>query len=109
MRAMDTTATTRTHLAVAHALAQLLERLERSSVAVDPGQFRDVVRRLSVELVALQGEPALDALLRASPATAELYENLNYQAAGLCRSDLDRSLQAELAARAALRHAARRT
>jgi len=41
-------------------------------------------------------------VLEAFPAAAQLYENLNYQHAGLCRSPMDASLAAELAARAAI-------
>jgi hypothetical protein len=49
----------------------------------------------------------LDAVLARVPAAAELYENLNYQHAGLCRSPLDASLAAEAAARAAIDKARR--
>lgn len=93
---MNTTSSSPTNLAVAHALAQLLERLERSTVPVNPDQYRAVVKRLETELRALQGDPALDMLLRACPAAAELYENLHYDVAGLCRSNLDLGLRAEI-------------
>ena len=79
-------------------LAQMLERLDRSAVPVDPEQYRTLVGRVSAELEAAP----LDAVLDAFPATAQLYENLNYQHAGLCRSPLERALGAELAARAAI-------
>jgi hypothetical protein len=45
----------------------------------------------------------LQAVLNTFPAAAELYENLNYQHAGLCRSPLDRSLAAEVKARELIR------
>jgi hypothetical protein len=45
---------------------------------------------------------ALAALLDTHPAAAELYENVNYQHAGLCRSALDASLDAERQARQAI-------
>ena len=83
-------------------LAGMLERLDRSGVAVDPKQYRAVVQHLSEVLQAVPRDAALDAVLEASPATAELYENLHYQHAGLCRSPLDAALNAELAARTAI-------
>lgn len=89
-------------------LARVLERLERSTVAVDAQQYRGVVAHLSEELRAAPSDAALQAVLAASPATAELYENLQYQHAGLCRSPLEPALGAELAARAAI-DAARRS
>ena len=88
-------------------LARMLERLDRSSEAVDPQQYRGVVEHLSDVLRALPHDAALEAVLEASPSTAELYENLQYQYAGLCRSPLEAALEAELAARAAI-DAARR-
>ena len=83
-------------------LARMLERLDRSGVAVDPKQYRAVVDHLTDVLRAVPRDAALDAVLAASPATAELYENLHYQHAGLCRSPLEAALNAELAARAAI-------
>lgn len=83
-------------------LARVLERLDRSAVAVDPHQYRTVVEHLADELRAAPHDATLEAVLAASPATAELYENLQYGVAGLCRSPLEASLNAELAARAAI-------
>ena len=83
-------------------LARMLERLDRSAVAVDPQQYRGVVEALSEVLRTVPDDAALQAVLQASPATAELYENLQYQYAGLCRSPLESALNAELAARAAI-------
>ena len=83
-------------------LARMLERLDRSGVAVDPKQYRAVVEHLSEVLQAVPRDAALDAVLEASPATAELYENLHYEHAGLCRSPLDAAMNAELAARTAI-------
>ena len=89
-------------------LARMLERLDRSAVAVDPQQYRGVVDHLAEALRTAPHDAALEAVLEASPATAELYENLQYQHAGLCRSPLESALNAELAARAAI-EAARRS
>lgn len=83
-------------------LARMLERLERSNVAIDPAQYRSVVEHLAAELEAAPRDAAIEAVLETFPAAGELYENLNYRHAGLCRSPLDASLQAEIAARAAI-------
>jgi hypothetical protein len=83
-------------------LARMLERLDRSAVAVDPQQYRGVVEHLAELLLSVPHDAALEAVLAASPATAELYENLQYQHAGLCRAPLEAALNAELAARAAI-------
>jgi hypothetical protein len=94
-------------------LAQLLDRLDRSGRAVDAGQFRTVVQRLGVELERAPHDAGLDSVLASFPAAAELYENLNYQHAGLCRSSLEPALAAEIAARgvvdSARRHATQGT
>lgn len=82
-------------------LAQVLQRLERSP-AVDADQYRVVIQRLAVELEATPRDAGFDAVLANFPAVAELYENLHYAHAGLCRSSLDMSLAAEVAARAAI-------
>lgn len=83
-------------------LAQMLERLDRSTQAVDAGQYRTVATRLAAELEAAPREAALEGLLEAFPAAAQLYENLNYRHAGLCRSPMDAGLAAQIAARAAI-------
>jgi ferritin-like metal-binding protein YciE len=83
-------------------LARMLERLDRSEVAVDAQQYRGVVEHLAEVLRSAPHDAALEAVLEASPATAELYENLQYQHAGLCRSPLEQALNAELAARGAI-------
>lgn len=86
-------------------LAPLLQRLERSKVAVDPGQYQSVVQRLAGALGAAPAGQALDALLSAFPAVAELYENLQYPHAGLCRAPLDVSLATERSSRAVIERA----
>jgi hypothetical protein len=87
------------------AMAALLERLEREPRAASAAQYRDVVRCVSDMLAQAEPGPTLDAMLSVAPATAELYENLQYGHAGLCRSPLEASLEAELAAHAAIRRA----
>lgn len=97
---------TRPHLSVAYVLAQLLERLERSSVPVGAEQYQSVVRHLVDEFGTLP-PAALPPLLDTHPAAAELYENLQYSNAGLCRSPLEAAMQAELRAREAIGRAMR--
>lgn len=86
-------------LTVTHVLAELLERLDNSKVPVNPDQYRLVTARLAAALAGMPHNTGFSALLETHPAAAELYENLNYQHAGLCRSPLDLSLAAEIGAR----------
>ena len=89
-------------------LARVLERLEHSTKPVDAQQYRSVVNHLASELALTAHDPALQAVLQVCPAAAELYENLNYQHAGLCRSPLDLAMDAEAGACAAIDKARRR-
>ena len=98
----------KTDLTVTHVLAELLERLERSPEPVGAEQYRSVVQHLVSELGVVEPGTALRALLDSHPAAAELYENVNYQYAGLCRSALDASLAAEQQAKEVLSKAMRR-
>lgn len=86
-------------------LARVLERLDRSPVRVDPDQYRAVVEHLAAELEVAPRDVGLEAVLENFPAAAQLYENLHYQHAGLCRSPLELSLGAEVDARAAIERA----
>jgi hypothetical protein len=92
-------------LVLVHLLSQLLERLERSTAPIGAEQYRSVVRHLSQEFGSLQAHDGLSAVLDAHPAAAQLYENLNYRHAGLCRSPLEQSLDAELQARKVIERA----
>lgn len=94
-------------LHVLAAMAALLERLEREPRQASAAQYRGVAQQVSQLLAAAEPGDGLDALLALAPATAELYENLQYTHAGLCRSPLEAALNAELAATAALGRAAR--
>ncbi|AEG91761.1 Hypothetical protein Rta_06830 [Ramlibacter tataouinensis TTB310] len=85
----------------------MLERLERSAQPVDAGQYRALVARVAAELESAPRGAALDAVLATFPSAAQLYENLNYRHAGLCRSPLEPALAAEVAARAAIAAARR--
>jgi hypothetical protein len=94
-----------TELAPIRVLAALLERLEHSSVAVDPAQYRAVVARLQSALQTVKPSDALRDLLAEHPAASELYENTQYEVAGLCRSPLDLSVAAEQQARTVIKRA----
>ena len=96
-------------LAVVALLAALLGRLEASAVAVSAAQYREVVARLTQALADADAHPGLQAVLDAHPAAAELYENLHYGHAGLCRSPLDAALSAEMRAVKAIESARRGT
>jgi hypothetical protein len=98
----------KTDLTVTHVLAELLERLEHSKVPVGAEQYRSVVQHLVSELGEVEPGTALGALLDSHPAAAELYENVNYQFAGLCRSALEASLASERQAKEVLDRAMRR-
>ncbi len=95
------------NLTVTHVLAQLLERLEHSATSVGAEQYRSVVEHLVNELHVIPSGAELGALLDAHPAAAEVYENLHYDVAGLCRSSLDAATTAERLARDAIERAMR--
>ena len=99
----------KTNLTVTHVLAELLERLEHSAEPVGAEQYLSVVQHLVNELSEVEPGTALGALLDTHPAAAELYENVNYQYAGLCRSALDASLAAERQAKEAIHQAMNRS
>jgi hypothetical protein len=85
-------------------LALLLEKLERRPRQASAEQYRAVVAQLSALLAQATLDGPLNEVLNAFPATAELYENLQYGHAGLCRHGLEPSLAAEQEARALLSH-----
>ena len=82
------------------AMGLLLERLDRLPRSATPTQYRDVVMKIQGMLEDAAPGSALEGVLHAFPAMAELYENLHYAHAGLCRSQQDAAVEAELAARA---------
>ena len=92
-------------LDVTERLAHLLERLEHSAVPVGADQYRSVVMHLVNEFADVAPGAALSRLLDNYPAAAEVYENLQYQHAGLCRSALDAAMAAELRAKEAIARA----
>ena len=80
-------------------LAELLQRVEASTTTIGPSQYRALVLHLGQLLGSLPPGDGLQQLLATFPAAAEIYENLHYSHAGLCRAPLDQSLNSELAAR----------
>ena len=84
------------------ASAAMLERLESQPRSASPEQYRVLTRQVTQLLDVATGDEALPTLLSAFPATAELYENLHYTAAGLCRSPLPLAVEAEVGTQAAL-------
>ncbi|RZJ07501.1 MAG: hypothetical protein EOP39_16230 [Rubrivivax sp.] len=77
----------------------MLQGLEGQGHAAHPHQYQLLVQKLTAELSAHQGHDALPALLDHFPAAGEVYENLQYRHAGLCRVPLEMSLTSELAVR----------
>lgn len=84
------------------ASAAMLERLEHNPRTASPEQYRALVKQVTQMLDAATGDDALPTLLGAFPATADLYENLHYAAAGLCRSPLPQAVDAEVGAQSIL-------
>jgi hypothetical protein len=83
-------------LETAIALARILERVERGAEQVSADQYQVLVARLKAALSEDLPEPALNAILVALPAAAEVYENMHYQLSGLSRSPLERSVASEM-------------
>lgn len=94
-------------LGAAVALARLLERLEGDPTQAGGGQYQLMVRKLGALLEAVKPGPGLTALLDNYPAAAQVYENLHYAHAGLCRSPLEAATQAEQLAVQAISRARR--
>ena len=90
------------------ALARLLDRVETSAVAFSADQYQALVRQLQTALAQELPHDALQAVLGAHPAAAELYENAHYSESGLSRSSLERSVGSEMLASQAIARAARK-
>lgn len=96
-----------TRLETLIALARLLERVEANPVAIGADQYRALVGQIKAALAASLPQAALQAILKAHPATAEIYENVNYEISGLSRSPLERSVATEMLATGLLHRIAR--
>jgi hypothetical protein len=102
---MNTPLTTHRNLVT---LVQVLRKMEHSRVPVDADQYRTVIGHINAALREHPRDAALESLLAALPELAELYENLQYEHAGLCRAPLEAAVRAEQAARAAIASAQRK-
>ena len=87
------------------ALARLLERVEQTHMRIGADQYQALVRQLKIALSQEMPDAALQAVLGAHPATAELYENMHYAQSGLSRASLDRSVRSEMLASQAIQKA----
>ena len=87
-----------TRLETVIALSRLLERVEARGLSIGADQYRALVRQLQATLATPMPAPALEAILGAHPATAEVYENMHYDVSGLSRSPLERSVATEMLA-----------
>ena len=96
----------KTRIETVVALAGLLERVEQANMRIGADQYQALVRQLKIALSQEMPDPALQAVLGAHPATAELYENMHYAQSGLSRSSLDRSVSSEMLAAQVLAKAA---
>ena len=90
--------TVRSRLENVIALAGLLERVETHPSSISADQYQALVRQLKMALGQELPHEALQAVLAAHPAAAELYENQHYAESGLSRSPLERSVNSELMA-----------
>lgn len=96
------------HLSTLFTLARQLQRLDNGAVRIDAELYRRAVDRVADELASMDAEPPLLALLDAFPAASLVYENLHYEAAGLCRSPRLPARAAAAMAVAAIERAKRR-
>lgn len=97
------TSTVAARLGTVALLGRLLQRLEQQPRGFSAEQYRAVAQRLAQALAEVPGDRetrrALQALMAAMPAVAEVYENLHYGHAGLCREPLMAAARAEVATR----------
>ena len=98
----------RTKLETVVALAHLLECVETGTASASADGYRCLVLRLQAALSEDIPAEALQAILTAYPATAQLVENLHYGHSGLSRAPLEKSVSSELLAKQVLARAARR-
>jgi hypothetical protein len=81
------------------AMVQLLERVDARPTLVGAQQYQNLVQTVRKLLDDEEiPEDARRAVLRASPASATIYENLHYDRSGLSQSPLDAAVSSELAA-----------
>ncbi len=91
------------------AMAQLLERVDANPTLVGAQQYQILVGRVKGLLSEDLPDDALRAVLRACPASAQIYENMHYDRSGLSQSPLDSAISSELAASEFLKQLRART
>ena len=89
-------ASTRAQLETVIALARILERVEQGRASVSADEYQLIVQRLQAALSQELPAEALQSILAAHPSAAEVYENMQYEHAGLSRSSLERSVVTEM-------------
>lgn len=89
-------------------LAHLLKRFERNPLEASADQYRHLAARLKEELERAPVDARQDAILRVYRAAADIYENLRYEFAGLCRVPLEQAASTELEAKRVIDAAAKR-
>jgi hypothetical protein len=87
--------TVRSHAQALLALAQLLDHVENSRAGFNADQYQVIVARLKDKLAEPAPEGVLQAVFGISPSAAMIYENMNYEQAGLSRSSLEQSVESE--------------
>jgi hypothetical protein len=101
-------ATIKNRLETVIALSRLLERVEGTPTQIGADQYRALVRQLTVALGQEIPDDALQAVLGAHPAAAEVYENMHYAQSGLSRQSLERSIGSEMLASQAIAKASKK-
>jgi hypothetical protein len=101
-------ATIKNRLETVIALSRLLERVEGTPTQIGADQYRALVRQLTVSLGQEIPDDALQAVLGAHPAAAEVYENMHYAQSGLSRQSLERSIGSEMLASQAIAKASKK-
>ena len=101
-------ATIKSRLENVIALSRLLDRVENTVTRIAPEQYQALVKQLTVALLQELPDDALQAVLGAHPAAAEVYENMHYAQSGLSRSTLERSVGSELLASQLIARASKR-
>lgn len=98
MSTSSPTNSVRSRIETVVALAGLLARVEASPIRIHADQYRMLVGQLQSALAEELPADALDRILAAFPAAADVYENMHYAHAGLSRAPLERSVASEMAA-----------
>jgi hypothetical protein len=94
------TATVKNQVENLIAMVQLLERVDANPALIGAAQYQSLTRLVQSLLSDELPADVLRTVLRQSPASAVLYENLHYDRSGLSQSPLDRAVDTEMQAAA---------